>query len=335
MRLSLRRISTFYPGRQSRPTTFLKGVFPIDTNNRMKEIAGNLRRDVKDLLGESANIVTGLFKDGLCTVRGAANRWRNFTRGISSAFVSLFKSTNEALLPDLSPEQQPIVTIMESKDENLPVGTRMTLSEAETQIGALNQRYWDSDEPERPVRVAIDYMLDGEVDRYWLPLRTGPGCGSLLEQMECHVDANLNRPEEVARLFEDAPAGLRELLHEQFGPQLHDDLEKLAGRVLTFFQQHHTITKLEQQFQTQAAAMPQKEKEKFLEYAKAAVTDLRKAANTSKTIAPAQERTAPVSSTPARDSDRPRQSVKVKLHQIKKERSRAPTRVKSRPSLER
>ena len=90
MRLSLRRISTFYPGRQSRPTTFLKGVFPIDTNNRMKEIAGNLRRDVKDLLGESANIVTGLFKDGLCTVRGAANRWRNFTRDISSAFVSLF-----------------------------------------------------------------------------------------------------------------------------------------------------------------------------------------------------------------------------------------------------
>ena len=68
--------------------------------------------------------------------------------------------------------------IMESKDENLPVGTRMTLSEAETRIGDLNQRYWDSDEPERPVRVAIDYMLDGEVDRYWLPLRTGPGCVS-------------------------------------------------------------------------------------------------------------------------------------------------------------
>ena len=149
------------------------------------------------------------------------------------------------------------------------------------------------------------------------------------------MDANLNRPEEVARLFEDAPAGLRELLHEQFGPQLHDDLEKLAGRVLTFFQQHHTITKLEQQFQTQAAAMPQKEKEKFLEYAKAAVTDLRKAANTSKTIAPSQERAAPVSAAPVRSGDRPRQSVKVKLHQIKKERSRAPTRVKSRPAPER
>ena len=104
----------------------------------MKEIAGNLRRDVKDLLGESANIVTGLFKDGLCTVRGAAARWRNFTHDISGAFASLFKSTNEAILPDLSPEQQPIVTIMESMDENLPVGTHMTLSEAETRIGDFN-----------------------------------------------------------------------------------------------------------------------------------------------------------------------------------------------------
>lgn len=108
IRLKLRRISTFYRGGESRPTTFWKGVIPIDTNSRMKEIAGNLRRDVKDLLGDSASIVTGFFKNGLCTVRGAATRWRNFTRDISGAFVSLFKSAKEATLPDLSPEQEPI-----------------------------------------------------------------------------------------------------------------------------------------------------------------------------------------------------------------------------------
>lgn len=301
----------------------------------MKEIAGNLRRDVKDLLGESANIVTGLFKDGLCTVRGATNRWRNFTRDISGAFVSLFQSANEAILPDLSPEQQPIVTVRESMDENLPVGTRMTLSEAETRIGELNRDYWDSDEPERPVRVSIDYMLDGEVDRYWLPLRTGPGCGSMLEQMQYLVETNLNHPEEVSQLFADAPAGLRELLHDQFGPQLHDDLEKLAARVVGFFQQHHTITKLEQQFQAQAEVMPEKDKKKFLAYTKAAVTDLRKAANTSKTAAPAQERAAPVSPAHARDSDRPRQSVKIKLHQIKKEQAKTPRHIKSRSAPQR
>ena len=81
--------------------------------------------------------------------------------------------------------------------------------------------------------------------------------------------------------------------------------------------------------------MPQREKEKFLEYTKAAVTDLRTAANTSKTIAPAQERTAPVSAAPARDGDRPRQSVKVKLRQIKQERSKVPARVKARPAPQR
>lgn len=95
---------------------------------------------------------------------------------------------------------------MESMDENLPVGTRMTLSEAETRIGEL------SDEPKRPVRVTIDYMLDGEVDRYWLPLRTGPGCRSLLEQMAYHVETNLKHPEEATRLFADAPADLRKLI---------------------------------------------------------------------------------------------------------------------------
>lgn len=297
----------------------------------MKEIAGNLHRDVKDLLGESASIVTDFIQNGLCTVRGVATRWRNFTRDISGAFVSLFKSTKEAALPDLSPEQEPIVTVMESADEHLPTGTRMTLSEAETRVGELNREYWNTDEPSRPVKVAIDYMLDGEVDRYWLPLYTGPGCGSMLEQMQNLVENNLNHPENLTGIFEDAPVGLRELLHEQFGPQLHSDLEKLATRVIGFFQQHYTITRLERQFQAQAAVMPEKEKEKFLAYTKAAVTDLRKAANTSGTSAPVQERAAPV-----HNDDRPRQSVRVKLRQIKKNQTdKAPQRHRNRPQRQR
>lgn len=300
-------------------------MIPIDTNNRMKEIAGNLRRDVKDLLGESANIVTGFFKNGLCTVRGAADRWRNFTRDISGAFVSLFQSTGDAPPPDMSPEQESIVTIVESADENLPARTRMRLHEVEARIEELNRDYWESDEPERPVKVSIEYMVDGETDRYWLPLRTGPGCGSMLEQMKRHAESSLNHPEEVARLFEDAPAGLRELLHEQFGPQLQEDLEKLAGRVLGFFQQHNTISRLEQQFGQQALAMPEKERLKFLESARANVRELR-------TAAPVRERTAP---SPARDSERPRQSVKVKMTQIKKERTKNPVRVKARPAPQR
>lgn len=132
----------------------------------MKEIAANLKRDVKDLLGESANIVTGFFKQGLCTARGAATRWQNFTRDISGAVSNLFKPFQNNPQPELAPDRQPIVTVLSSADENLPVGTRMTLSEAEMQIGELNESYWDTDEPERPVKVAIDYMMEGETDRY-------------------------------------------------------------------------------------------------------------------------------------------------------------------------
>ena len=73
------------------------GVITIETENRMKEIAGNLKRDMKDLLGESANIVAGFFKQGLCTVRGMADRWKNFTNGISDAVGMLFQPFENAL----------------------------------------------------------------------------------------------------------------------------------------------------------------------------------------------------------------------------------------------
>ena len=59
--------------------------------NRLKEIAGNLKRDVRDLLDESANIVTGLFKQGLCTANGMTTRWNAFTHGLSQAAKELFR----------------------------------------------------------------------------------------------------------------------------------------------------------------------------------------------------------------------------------------------------
>ena len=55
----------------------------------MGEITGNLKRDVKDLLGESANLVTGFFKRGLCTVRAVADKWKAFAHDISTAVDTL------------------------------------------------------------------------------------------------------------------------------------------------------------------------------------------------------------------------------------------------------
>ena len=195
---------------------------------------------------------------------------------ISGAVVSLFQSPQEALLPDLSPEQEPVVTVMESDDMDLPVGTKMTLSEAEDRISQLRLERFDSDEPDHSVKVAIDYMLDGEVDRYWLPLHTGQGYGSMLTQMQYYVESNLEHSDIATRPFYEAPEGLAELLHDKFGPQLHDDLKKLANRVLNCFQQHYTISKLEQQFEVQAAVIPEKGREKFLQHTQSALQRMKR-----------------------------------------------------------
>ncbi len=303
----------------------------MDTNNRMKEIAGNLHRDVKDLLQESANIVTGFFKDGLCTVRGAVDRWKNFTHDISGAFVSLFQpGSRDAAMPDILPDQGPIVTVMESGDPDLPVGTCLRISEMEARIGELNRDYDSLDKPDYPVRLAIDYRMDGEVDRYWLPITTGPGWGPMLEQMHNYVDSCLKDPAGVTAPFYDAPAGLAELLHESFGPQLQDDLEKLSTRVLGFFQQHCTISQLEQQFGKQAMAMPEKERNNFLQGMRKTIRGLREATNTGQGLDPVRERTAPT-----REETPPRQSVKVKLNKIKREQAKGPIHVKARTVPER
>jgi len=63
----------------------------MEPNNRMGEITGNLKKDVKDLLSESANIVTGFFKRGLCTVRAVADKWKAFAQSVSSAADELNK----------------------------------------------------------------------------------------------------------------------------------------------------------------------------------------------------------------------------------------------------
>ena len=178
-------------------------------------------------------------------------------------------------------------------------------------------------------------MMDGQVDRYWLPLSIGSCQGSMLEQMEQYVESCLKYPQETTAPFYDAPDALAELLHEQFGPQFQADLEKLATKVINLFKQHYTITCLEQQFETQVLAIPEKEREKFLQSTGSAVADLRKAANTGKDIVPIQERTAP-----QHEDSQSRQSVKIKLRAIKdgpaKSTSHSKARIgRSHPKLER
>ncbi len=308
----------------------------------MKEIAGNLKRDVKDLLNESAGIVAGFFKQGMCTVRGATTRWKDFTREISEAVGTLFQPFENTMPSALALEDQPMVTVMESSEPGLSVGTRMTLYEAEKRIDELHKSYWDSDEPESLVRLAIDYTMEGEQDRYWLPVEIGGESTPMLDQMGDYVTSCLNFPDVTTRDFYNAPEGLGTLLHEHFGPQLRNDLEKLSTKVLSFFRQHSTISRLEQQFEYQAQAMPEKERDKFKRAMRETIKGLRRAANTGQQQPSAPERpleqakqppvptTAPVARAKKDGAQRSRPSVKVHLRQIKEGQPPAPKPQKGR-----
>ena len=98
----------------------------MEANSRMREITGNLRRDMKDLLGESAPIVTGFFKRGVCTVRAVADKWRTFTQDISAAVDELMKPPfleggPDAPLSTMEEGAEPIVTVTGIIDRNFPI----------------------------------------------------------------------------------------------------------------------------------------------------------------------------------------------------------------------
>ncbi|MCB5377598.1 hypothetical protein LIP85_17760, partial [Flavonifractor plautii] len=155
----------------------------MEHNSRMKEITGNLKQDVKDLLGESASLFTGFFKRGACTVRAVADKWKAFAHDISAAVDDLMKPPfaeggPEAPMVNLDSEGEPIVTITESMDERFPTGKQMSLSQAEEYVRQVDQEYREAERTPQAVKVKIDYMKDGRTDRYWLPLEIGAG-GSL------------------------------------------------------------------------------------------------------------------------------------------------------------
>lgn len=283
----------------------------------MKEITGNLRRDVKDLLDESANIVTGVIKRGACTVRVMADKWKAFAHDLSGAVDTLMKPAfiegRDAPPQALPLDGEPTVTVTESIDGHFPIGSQMPLSQANELVGRVSREYMEAEYTIQPVTVRIDYMKDGQTDRYFLPLHIGGG-GDLLEQMEERVNSYRGDPEQVARLFEAAPEAHREELRSVFTPAIQGSLNDLSTGVLHHFQRHCDIAEMEQQFQAQAAVLPEKQQQAFQQSAKEAITALRRAVNTGQ---PTQRPTPQRESRSLAGPERPRQSVKVQLRQIK------------------
>ena len=309
----------------------------------MKEIAGNLKRDVKDLLGESASLFTGFFKRGACTVRAVADKWKAFAHDISDAVDELMKPPfaeggPEAPAPLLNAKDEPIVTVLESADERFPEKLQMPLSQAERRIQQVNGLYRAHDRAPLPVKVKIDYMRNGQTDRYFLPLTLG-GDGSLLAQMKSHIDTYQASRESIGQLFQDAPEEYREVLRSELTPFLHQSLDSLSGELLPYFQWHCDVGELGRRLEEQAATLPETEQASFRSNAREALDGLRQSVNLGLiqeppvlsreepvSDAPVPQRASPEQTPQQSQQAAPRQSVKVRLREVKQDRAAKPNR---------
>ena len=286
----------------------------------MKEITGNLRQDVKDLLGESASLFTGFFKRGVCTVRAVADKWKAFAHDISGTVDELMKPPfaeggPEAPAPQLNSKDEPMVTVVESTDEHFPEKLQMPLSQAERRVLQISELYRAHNQEPQPVKVKIDYMKNGQTDRYFLPLQIGS------------YQAN---QEKISQLFHSVPDEYRKVLQKELTPFLHNSLDGLSKELLPYFQWHCGVGELGRQLEEQADMLPENERASFRSGVQEALDGLRQSINLGNIPEPPalyRERTA------QQEADRtallakaPRQfreSAKVRLQQLQKSEDKA------------
>ena len=287
------------------------------TDSRIKEILGNLKRDRRELLDESASLFTGFLKRGLCSVRAAAERWKGFAHNLSDAVDTLFQPAfaDDPGLPLLQPgsKGEPLVTVTKSMGGKFPAGMRMTLSDANEYVRQVDEQYRAQELTPVPVQVKIDYMKDGRADRYCLPLEIGAG-GSLLEQLGRHLEAYRDSPEKVAQLFEQVPEQYRDALREELTPFVNDSIGRTGQEVCQYFQLHCDIAELEQKLEQRIEALPERARKPYQKAARNTIAGLRRAVNTGRERSRALAREEQAAD---RKKERPRASVKRQLRLIK------------------
>ena len=263
--LELRQVSTL--SEEQSLHHFGKVVISIAAESRMKEITGNLKQDVKDLLGESASLFTGFFKRGVCTVRAVADKWKAFAHDISGTVDELMKPPFAEGGPEapallLNSKDEPIVTVVESTDEHFPEKLQMPLSQAERRILQIDELYRAHNQEPQPVKVKIDYMKNGQTDRYFLPLQIGTG-GSLLAQMREHISSYQGNQEKISQLFHSVPDEYRASLQNELTPFLHNSLDGLSKELLPYFQWHCGVGELGRQLEEQADMLTENQRAAF------------------------------------------------------------------------
>ena len=220
-------------------------------------------------------------------------------------------------------------TVVESTDEHFPEKLQMPLSQAERRVLQISELYRAHNQEPQPVKVKIDYMKNGQTDRYFLPLQIGAG-GSLLSQMREHISSYQANQEKISQLFHSVPDEYRKVLQKELTPFLHNSLDGLSKELLPYFQWHCGVGELGRQLEEQADMLPENERASFRSGVQEALDGLRQSINLGTIPEPPalyRERTA------QQEADRtallakaPRQfreSAEVHLQQLQKSEDKA------------
>ena len=280
----------------------------------MKEITGSLRQDMKKL-------VSAFIHKGLCTVRAIAEKWKEHDADMGIALPPAAKGKKAARLLEKS---GPVVTVLEGSLGEHQQGQRLSLLEANELVRQQAQQYQLSGKEPPALRVRLDYMAEGRVDSYILPVKLEEK-GDLLDHMQAWVDHYRTDPKLVTQLFDHAPAQHQDKLRELLAPVLRDSLNTLSANLVQHFRRHCEISALEQQMYGQAQAMPKRAQRAFYTTTQESIAALRQAANTELLAlygrpAPVQENSGkeprnPVPVRENRTTQQPRQSVRTQLRQ--------------------
>lgn len=316
----------------------------MKSNSRIGEITGNLKKDLKDLFSESANIVTGFFKRGLCTVRAVTDKWKAFAQSVNIAVDELMKPPfiegTEAPATNLHPAAEPVVTIAESGDRDFPVGKQMTLSEANEYVRQMDTRCYEAKGVPHAVKVKIDYVWGGQCDRYWLPLEIGLGRGGLLQQMEQNLAYYRADPEHIMQEldFSKMDERYREDFRALFLPFVQKSVDDLNSNLLPYFRDHCNITEMKRASETLVPVINEYDRTKITQKLEDRTAALRQKLNSLEvklSPRPIQGKLDIPRQTIRGTPQKSRLSVKVRLEQIKAMQdvqTKKPDKVRNIPS---
>lgn len=261
-------------------------------------------RDAKELLSEAKRLFRDFFHRGYMTLQTAGDRWKQYHQAVATAKDALWQPLFPAeQTPALTPESTPMVTVIRSELEQLPVGTRIPLAEANERIQATDTA--------GKLAVQIDFYTTNGPDRYRTELDAGTGAESIQKQIAQRIA--VARQADMGSFFEAVSTPSRDNLQAHVSPSLSQSFEDISTRLVASLTEHCAISNLEQHLENQANLMPQATQWEFRETAQALIGRFRAMANSNTLTPPAMERTGPGKETAATLRQGNPKSVKITL----------------------